>query len=175
MSSECLFCKIAAKKIPGKIVFEDERMLAFEDIAPVAPTHLLLIPREHFSSTLEVDASRHAIVGQLVELGARLARERGFAENGYRLYGPAEISRLRVIRMLIRTGYSLMAILRMLTQLDRGEPVDVRQALDTPHPDEDVFMASDRWLSTLANEAQKAQTMIAMIEGVIQNSEMQNH
>ena len=88
-------------------------------------------------------------------------------ENGYRLYGPAEISRLRVIRMLVRSGYSLMAILRMLTQLDRGEPVDLRQALDTPHPDEDVFMASDRWLSTLGNEAEKAKAMIALIEGVI--------
>ncbi len=88
-------------------------------------------------------------------------------ENGYRLYGPAEISRLRVIRMLVRAGYSLMAILRMLTQLDRGEPVDLRQALDTPHPDEDVYMASDRWLSTLGNEAQRAKAIIALIEGVI--------
>ena len=88
-------------------------------------------------------------------------------ENGYRLYGPAEISRLRVIRMLVRSGYSLMAILRMLTRLDRGESVDLRQALDTPHPDEDVYVASDRWLSTLGNEAQKAQEIIAMIEGVI--------
>jgi DNA-binding transcriptional MerR regulator len=92
-------------------------------------------------------------------------------ENGYRLYGPAEISRLRVIRMLVRSGYSLMAILRMLTQLDRGETVDLRQALDTPHPDEDVYMASDRWLSTLGNEAKKAQAIIAMIEGVINSSQ----
>ena len=88
-------------------------------------------------------------------------------ENGYRLYGPAEISRLRVIRMLVRAGYSLMAILRMLTKLDRGETVDLRQALDTPHPDEDVYMASDRWLSTLGDEAEKAQKIIGMIEGVI--------
>jgi DNA-binding transcriptional MerR regulator len=90
-------------------------------------------------------------------------------ENGYRLYGPAEISRLRVIRMLVRSGYSLMAILRMLTQLDRGETTDLRQALDTPHPDDDVYMASDRWLSTLGNEAKKAQEIIAMIEEVIKS------
>jgi DNA-binding transcriptional MerR regulator len=88
-------------------------------------------------------------------------------ENGYRLYGPAEISRLRVIRMLVRAGYSLMAILRMLTQLDHGETVDLRLALDTPHPDEDVYMASDHWLSTLAREELKAKAIIAMIEGVI--------
>ncbi|PKN95217.1 MAG: MerR family transcriptional regulator [Chloroflexi bacterium HGW-Chloroflexi-6] len=87
--------------------------------------------------------------------------------NSYRLYGPAEISRLRVIRMLVRSGYSLMAILRMLTRLDRGETVDLRQALDTPHPDEDVYMASDRWLSTLSNEGKKAHEIIAMIEGII--------
>lgn len=90
-------------------------------------------------------------------------------ENGYRRYGPAEISRLRVIRMLVRSGYSLMAILRMLTQLDRGELVDVRQSLDTPQPDEDVFIASDRWLSTLSNEAEKAKELIALIESVIAN------
>ena len=88
-------------------------------------------------------------------------------ENAYRLYGPVEISRLRVIRMLVRSGYSLMAVLRMLTLLDRGETVDLRLALDTPHPDEDVYMASDRWLSTLGNEAHKAQQIIGMIEGVI--------
>lgn len=88
-------------------------------------------------------------------------------ENGYRLYGPIEISRLRVVRMLVRSGYSLMAVLRMLTLLDRGDPVDLRQALDTPPPDEDVYMASDHWLSTLGREEQKAKAIIAMIEGVI--------
>jgi DNA-binding transcriptional MerR regulator len=88
-------------------------------------------------------------------------------ENGYRLYGPAEISRLRVIRMLVRSGYSLMAVLRMLTQLDRGEKIDLRLALDTPQPDEDVYMASDHWLSTLEGEAKKARAIIEMIEGVI--------
>jgi DNA-binding transcriptional MerR regulator len=90
--------------------------------------------------------------------------------NGYRLYGPAEISRLRVIRMLVRSGYSLMAILRMLTRLDGGEKVAVRELLDTPRPDEDVFVASDKWLSTLGNEVQKARQIIVMIEGVIGES-----
>lgn len=89
-------------------------------------------------------------------------------ENGYRLYGPEEISRLRVIRMLARAGYSLMAILRMLTRLDRGETSDLRQALDTPQPDEDVYMASDRWLSTLGNEEKRAWELIKLIEETIQ-------
>lgn len=88
--------------------------------------------------------------------------------NGYRRYGAREIGRLRVIRMLSRAGYSLSAILRMLTQLDRGEITDLRRALDTPRPDEDVYMASDRWISTLTDQEQRAQAIIALMEEIIQ-------
>ena len=88
--------------------------------------------------------------------------------NGYRRYGAREISRLRVIRMLSRAGYSLSAILRMLIQLDRGEKTDLRRALDTPRPDEDVYMASDRWISTLTDQEQRAHTIIALVEEIIQ-------
>src|SRR5512145_1121979 len=76
--------------------------------------------------------------------------------NGYRRYGAKEISRLRVIRMLSRAGYSTGAILRMLIQLDRGEATDLRRALDTPRPDEDVYMASDQWLTTLTEHEKRA-------------------
>jgi DNA-binding transcriptional MerR regulator len=86
--------------------------------------------------------------------------------NGYRRYGVQEISRLRVIRMLSRAGYSLSAILRMLIQLDQGETTDLRRALDTPRPDEDVYLASDRWLSTLADQEERAHTIIALIEEI---------
>jgi DNA-binding transcriptional MerR regulator len=89
--------------------------------------------------------------------------------NAYRFYGPQEISRLRVIRMLVKAGYSLMSILRMLLQLDRGENRNLRQVLDTPHPDEDVYMASDRWLSTLDFEEKRAQKIINLIELIIQS------
>jgi DNA-binding transcriptional MerR regulator len=92
-------------------------------------------------------------------------------ENGYRIYGPAEISRLRVIRMLVRSGYSLMAILRMLTRLDGGDGVDVRELLDNPLPDEDIHTAADRWLSTLSNEVRKAHRIIALVEAVISGEE----
>jgi len=87
--------------------------------------------------------------------------------NGYRLYRASEISRLRVIRMLSRAGYSLSAILRMLIQLDRGETTDLRRALDTPRPDEDVYMASDRWLTTLGDHEQRARQIIALVEEMI--------
>ena len=88
--------------------------------------------------------------------------------NGYRQYGSQELSRLRVIRMLSRAGYSLSAILRMLIQLDRGNKDDLRRALDTPRPDEDVYQASDRWLSTLTYQEQSAHSIISIIEEMIQ-------
>jgi DNA-binding transcriptional MerR regulator len=87
--------------------------------------------------------------------------------NAYRMYGVQEISRLRVIRMLAKAGYSLMAILRMLLHLDRGEVGSLRQMLDTPQPEEDVYMASDRWLSTLANEEKRARAIINLINEII--------
>jgi DNA-binding transcriptional MerR regulator len=88
--------------------------------------------------------------------------------NGYRRYGATEIGRLRVIRMLSRAGYSLSAILRMMIQLDSGDTANLRQALDTPRPGEDIYTAADRWLSTLAEEERRAHTMIAIIEEMIQ-------
>ncbi|HEY9076495.1 MAG TPA: MerR family transcriptional regulator [Anaerolineaceae bacterium] len=90
------------------------------------------------------------------------------AGNGYRLYGQEQIARLRVIRMLRSAGYSLMAILRMMLQLDAGITTNLRQALDTPRPDEDVLSAADRWLSTLAEMEICAHKMIAIIEERIQ-------
>ena len=91
--------------------------------------------------------------------------------NGYRLYGAAEIGRLRVIRMLSRAGYGMMAILRMLLQLDQDEGADLRHALDTPRPDEsqdvDFRPAADQWLSTLAELEQRAQSIIAQLEEMI--------
>jgi DNA-binding transcriptional MerR regulator len=87
--------------------------------------------------------------------------------NGYRRYGAREMSRLRVVRMLSRVGYSISAILRMLIQLDRGETTDLRRALDTPRPDEDVYQASDRWLSTLTDQEQRARGIIALMEEMI--------
>jgi DNA-binding transcriptional MerR regulator len=88
--------------------------------------------------------------------------------NGYRRYGAQEISRLRIIRMLSRSAYSMSAILRMLVQLDQGKKTNLRHALDTPGPNEDVYLASDHWLSTLADQEQRAHTIIALLEEMIQ-------
>jgi DNA-binding transcriptional MerR regulator len=87
--------------------------------------------------------------------------------NRYRLYGATELGRLRVIRMLYRAGYSTMAILRMVLFLDEGHKRNLRQVLDTPRSDEDVYSAADQWLSTLTEQEQRAQDMIGQIEAMI--------
>lgn len=88
-------------------------------------------------------------------------------KNGYRRYGAAEIGRLRVIRLLRQAGYSTMAILRMFLRLERGPGGDVRQALDTPSPDEDVYSAADRWQSALRDQERRAQDVIAQLRAMI--------
>ena len=75
----CLFCKIAAKKIPSTIVYEDEELLAFKDINPAAPVHLLVIPKQHFSSLSDCTASQAPLLGRMLALAPRLAQESGVA------------------------------------------------------------------------------------------------
>ncbi len=87
--------------------------------------------------------------------------------NNYRIYGPYELGRLRIIRMLGQAGYSHMAMLRMFLQLDRGLTRDLRGVLDTPRPDEDIFSAADRWLSTLAEQERRAREAVELLEGIV--------
>ena len=89
-------------------------------------------------------------------------------QNGYRRYGPAEIGRLRVIRTLSRVGYSQMAILRMLLQLDRGQTENLRETLDTPDPDADAVSITDQWQTTLSQVEQRVLEAIALLERMIQ-------
>ena len=91
--------------------------------------------------------------------------------NGYRLYGTLEFGRLRVIRMLVKSGYSLMAILRMLRQFDSGETRNLRAALEVPREDsanEYIEVVADRWLSSLAEIEQRAQAIIQQIGRMIE-------
>ena len=81
---ECLFCKISEKKIPSKIVYEDEKMVAFEDINPQAPVHLLLIPRKHISGLLDLKPEEREEMSHLFLTLPKLAREKGIAERGFR-------------------------------------------------------------------------------------------
>lgn len=73
----CLFCKIAAKQIPSSIVYEDEELLAFKDIHPAAPVHLLVIPKLHVATLTDTDDSHAALLGRMLALAPRLARENG--------------------------------------------------------------------------------------------------
>jgi DNA-binding transcriptional MerR regulator len=84
--------------------------------------------------------------------------------NNYRLFGKREIERLRIIRMLSKAGYSHMAILRMVIELDAGNRRSLKKVLDTPRPDEDIFGAADRWLTTLHEQEKVAREVIRLIE-----------
>ena len=82
--SDCLFCKIVARQIPAKIVYEDERLLAFEDINPQAPLHVLVIPKLHVASLNDLTAGHDALLGEMTRRAAAIARERGFSDRGFR-------------------------------------------------------------------------------------------
>jgi histidine triad (HIT) family protein len=79
----CLFCKIAAGQIPSAKVHEDDELLAFKDIHPAAPVHLLIIPKTHIASLADVDDGHAALLGRMLALAPKLAREQG-AMNGFR-------------------------------------------------------------------------------------------
>ena len=85
MADTCLFCGIISGSIPSERLYEDKDCVVISDIAPKAPVHLLVLPREHFSSTQEMNAAHEPLVGHLVHVAAQLARARGLDEQGYRL------------------------------------------------------------------------------------------
>lgn len=75
--TDCLFCKIAAKQIPSSIVYEDDELLAFKDIHPAAPVHLLVIPKVHVATLSDCNESHGALLGKLLALAPKLAKEHG--------------------------------------------------------------------------------------------------
>ena len=81
---DCLFCKIAAKQIPSKLVHEDADVVAFDDIAPKAPVHVLVVPRKHVASMNDLAPQDDALVGKLFRVAASIAKARGAAVPGWR-------------------------------------------------------------------------------------------
>ncbi len=81
---DCLFCKIVNGEIPSSKVYEDDTVLAFNDINPEAPVHILLIPKQHIASMAEIDASNSGVVAHIFEVAAEIAREKGFSD-GFRV------------------------------------------------------------------------------------------
>jgi len=84
MTSQCLFCRIAGGEIPSTQVYADDEIYAFRDINPAAPQHILVIPRKHISSLNEAGDEDQALLGKLLLAARKIARDQGFAEDGFR-------------------------------------------------------------------------------------------
>ena len=85
MAKECIFCDIVAGKIPSDIVYQDKGLLAFRDISPQAPIHVIIIPKDHIATLAEVSQKQRNIMGNLIILAQELAIKEGIAKSGYRL------------------------------------------------------------------------------------------
>ncbi|HOO11728.1 MAG TPA: histidine triad nucleotide-binding protein [Bacillota bacterium] len=83
--SDCIFCKIASGDIPGDIVYQDDRVIAVNDIDPKAPVHILIMPKTHIPSLNEIDESNKDILAHILTVAANLAKTKGVAEKGYRV------------------------------------------------------------------------------------------
>jgi histidine triad (HIT) family protein len=81
----CLFCEIVAGRIPAKVAYQDDHVMAFHDISPQAPTHTLIIPKRHITSLLDLTPEDDAVVGLLVRKARDLAKQAGLDERGFRL------------------------------------------------------------------------------------------
>jgi len=82
---DCIFCRIVAGEIPGNIIYQDKELIAFRDINPQAPTHILIIPKSHIASITELTGEQQALMGRLVLLAKELADKEGISASGYRL------------------------------------------------------------------------------------------
>jgi histidine triad (HIT) family protein len=85
MSDDCIFCKIARKEVPTQPLYEDHDLIAFPDINPIAPVHVLIVPKEHMLNLNEVGKTDAAVLGRAMRLAAKIADEKGVAETGYRV------------------------------------------------------------------------------------------
>ena len=82
---ECVFCRIVAGELPSDTLYQDKQIIAFRDINPLAPTHVLIIPRRHIASLAELSDDETSIIGRMATVANKLARQEGIAEKGYRL------------------------------------------------------------------------------------------
>ncbi len=82
---DCIFCRIVAGEIPSDILYQDEEVIAFRDINPLAPTHLLVIPKKHIPSLAQLSEAESSLIGDMVNTANQLAKREGVSESGYRL------------------------------------------------------------------------------------------
>ena len=85
MNTDCIFCQIVAGKVPGDILYQDEEVVAFRDINPQSPTHIVIIPKKHIPSLARLSEADSPLIGHLVNVANQLAKKEGIAEKGYRL------------------------------------------------------------------------------------------
>jgi histidine triad (HIT) family protein len=85
LSEDCLFCKIVNKEIPSTVVYEDEDILAFKDINPVAPVHILIIPKKHIPTITDITDDDFELIGRIHAAAGKIARDAGIFEDGFRL------------------------------------------------------------------------------------------
>jgi histidine triad (HIT) family protein len=83
--SDCIFCKIVKREIPSELVFEDEQVVAFKDINPIAPVHLLVIPKKHMESLQSASPEDEGVLGHILLVARQLAQKFGISESGYRV------------------------------------------------------------------------------------------
>ena len=85
MSSDCLFCKIIAGEIPATLHYEDSQLVVFADMAPQAPYHLLIVPKKHIRTTLDLTTADNDLIGHIYQIAGKVAHDLGFAEDGFRV------------------------------------------------------------------------------------------
>lgn len=83
--SDCIFCKIANGEIPTKYVYQDDKVAAFNDLNPQAPVHILIVPKQHISSALELNDENSDVVGHIFKVASKIACDMGFDKKGFRL------------------------------------------------------------------------------------------
>lgn len=83
--SDCIFCRIATGDVPANIAYEDEEVIAFHDLNPQAPTHILVIPREHYSTLLDLGEDQISLLGRLQRAAIEIARQQGLDAEGFRI------------------------------------------------------------------------------------------
>ena len=83
--NDCIFCKIIAGEIPSAIVYEDDKIMAFKDVNPIAPVHVLIVPKEHIASAMEINDENADVVSHIFKKASCIAEKMGVSENGFRI------------------------------------------------------------------------------------------
>jgi histidine triad (HIT) family protein len=99
MSEDCIFCKIVRGEIPSRKVYEDDEVLAFHDVRPHAPVHFMIIPKRHIASLADCDMSHQALLGKLMVLAPRLAREQGSTDGFRTIVNTGRVGRQEVYHL----------------------------------------------------------------------------